>query len=100
MLMKYRDINLNNTGNIGIAVNNNKAGAMIADSVISNTGIVNIIGNDSIGIYAPKSTVTNAGNIVLSGDNTIGIYGADGSILTSTDTIDLGTANQLQTKEL
>ena len=91
------NINLNNTGNIGIAVNNNKAGAMIADSVIGNTGTINIIGNDSIGIYAPKSTVTNAGNIVLSGDNTIGIYGADGSILTSTDTIDLGTANQLQT---
>ena len=90
-------INLNNTGNIGIAVNNNKAGAMIADSVINNTGIINSISNDSIGIYAPKSTVTNAGNIVLSGDNTIGIYGADGSILTSTNTIDLGTTNQLQT---
>ena len=90
-------INLNNTGNIGIAVNNNKAGAMIADSVISNTGSINIIGNDSIGIYAPKSTVTNAGNMALSGSNTIGIYGADGSIITSTDTIDLGTTNQLQT---
>ena len=90
-------INLNNTGNIGIAVNNNKAGAMIADSVISNTGTINIIGNDSIGIYAPKSSVTNAGNIVLSGDNTIGIYGADGAEITSTDTIDLGTANQQQT---
>ncbi len=77
-------INLNNTGNIGIAVNNNKAGAMIADSVISNTGSINIIGNDSIGIYAPKSTVTNAGNMALSGSNTIGIYGADGSIITST----------------
>ena len=90
-------INLNNTGNIGIAVNNNKAGAMIADSVISNTGIVNIIGNDSIGIYAPKSTINNTGKIVLTGNNTIGIYGADGAEITSTDIMDLGTANQLQT---
>lgn len=90
-------INLNNTGNIGIAVNNNKAGAMIANSVISNTGTINIIGNDSIGIYAPKSTINNTGKIILSGNNTIGIYGADGAEITSTDTIDLGTANQQQT---
>jgi hypothetical protein len=93
-------INLNGNNNIGISADNNKAGATVADSVITNTASgsdkIFVNGTGSVGIYAPFSTVNQSGNIMLTGANTVGVYGTNGAIINSGGIIELNTANQSQ----
>ena len=71
----------------------------VGDSIIKNTGTINLNDESTVGIYTPKSTISQEGNIVLSNaaNSSVGVYlTQDATVDGTSGTIDLNKNSQNQ----